>query len=142
MKIVKDLENKRLIDDILKIEELTFKKEKYSKDQLEKMILDDGYILVVNGEEELKGYLLLHDSFDLYEIMKICVIDKYRGLDIGKELIYYYLENYNKNLFLEVRESNMRAIGFYEKLNFTKVGKRKNYYSDGENAILMMLERN
>ncbi len=39
---------------------------------------------------------------------------------------------------LEVRESNLGAIAFYERLGFHEVGRRKAYYNDtGEAAILM-----
>lgn len=40
-------------------------------------------------------------------------------------------------LTLEVRESNEKAQKLYERFGFRKVGMRKNYYSDGENAVIM-----
>ena len=40
-------------------------------------------------------------------------------------------------LTLEVRESNDKAQKLYEKFGFRQVGTRKNYYSDGENAVIM-----
>lgn len=53
---------------------------------------------------------------------------------ICKQLIY---ENIMK-IFLEVRQSNIRAIHLYQKFGFTIDGERKNYYRDnGETAILM-----
>ena len=39
---------------------------------------------------------------------------------------------------LEVRVSNSVAIKFYEKHGFVKHSIRKNYYSNGEDAILMI----
>jgi ribosomal-protein-alanine N-acetyltransferase len=43
----------------------------------------------------------------------------------------------NLRAVLEVRVSNRRAIRFYEKHGFVRVGKRKGYYSDsGEDALL------
>ena len=46
-----------------------------------------------------------------------------------------------KYITLEVRESNVAAISLYEKLGFTSIGQRKNYYQDnGENAIIMFTE--
>jgi ribosomal-protein-alanine N-acetyltransferase len=38
---------------------------------------------------------------------------------------------------LEVRAGNKAAISLYHKLGFAEVGKRKAYYSDGEDALLM-----
>ena len=39
--------------------------------------------------------------------------------------------------FLEVRESNVPAKNLYQSLGYGKISVRKNYYSDGENAIVM-----
>lgn len=38
---------------------------------------------------------------------------------------------------LEVRVSNGAAIALYDQLGFKQVGRRKQYYPDGEDAILM-----
>ena len=42
---------------------------------------------------------------------------------------------------LEVRESNIKAQNLYLKSGYTKSGIRKGYYSDGENAIVMLYEK-
>lgn len=41
---------------------------------------------------------------------------------------------------LEVRESNMGAIGLYQRHGFVEVGRRKKFYLDGEGAVLMNRE--
>ena len=41
---------------------------------------------------------------------------------------------------LEVRETNLGARRFYERQGFKSVAIRKNYYSNGDNAILMVKE--
>ena len=41
---------------------------------------------------------------------------------------------------LEVAEKNLVAINLYKSFNFQKVGLRKNYYKNGDNAILMTLK--
>lgn len=38
---------------------------------------------------------------------------------------------------LEVRASNQRALGLYQKFGFKEAGQRKRYYSDGENARIL-----
>jgi len=48
-----------------------------------------------------------------------------------------------KDIFLEVRESNKKAINFYKKNNFKQISIRKGYYSDPtEDAIIMKMEVN
>lgn len=43
------------------------------------------------------------------------------------------------SLTLEVNENNIYAIKLYSKYNFKKIGLRKNYYFQNENAIIMTL---
>lgn len=42
-------------------------------------------------------------------------------------------------VLLEVRASNSPALALYTSLGFERVGLRKRYYSDGEDAVLMTL---
>lgn len=43
-----------------------------------------------------------------------------------------------ESITLEVRENNTAAIHLYEKNGFMEVTKRKGYYSNGEDAYLMI----
>ncbi|MBC2856382.1 ribosomal protein S18-alanine N-acetyltransferase [Cetobacterium sp. 2A] len=143
MKLIERLKKDENLLNLVELENEIFLKSSYTLEQLKDMILDDNYIIYIYKlEEEIVGYLILHDSFDVYEIMKIGTKNSSRGLGIGRNLISKYLDEYNKDLFLEVRESNLVARNFYKKLNFKEVGIRKKYYSDNdESAILMLLER-
>lgn len=132
-------------EDILKrigfLEQEIFLESHYTFETLKDMVNKKEYKILV-FDKDVKGYLILHDSYDLYEIMKIAVKKEFRNKKIGEQLINFYLNNWDQSLFLEVRESNKVAMYFYEKIGFINVGKRKNYYSNGETAILMSLERN
>lgn len=143
IKLIERLKKDENLLNLVELENEIFLKSSYTLEQLKDMILDDNYIIYIYKlEEEIVGYLILHDSFDVYEIMKIGTKNSSRGLGIGRNLISKYLDEYNKDLFLEVRESNSVARNFYKKLNFKEVGIRKKYYSDNdESAILMLLER-
>jgi ribosomal-protein-alanine N-acetyltransferase len=62
----------------------------------------------------------------------------------GQSLLDAFLDkcstNNVENVWLEVRESNHRAIGFYQKNRFVHVQTRPNFYhSPRENALLMRL---
>jgi ribosomal protein S18 acetylase RimI-like enzyme len=45
-----------------------------------------------------------------------------------------------KDVFLEVRRSNIAANRLYKALGFEEVGIRRGYYENGENAIVMHYE--
>ena len=80
--------------------------------------------------------------FDRAEIATIGVKEEYRHLGYGQKMMNYIVEqaelNGCENVSLEVRVSNDKAIKLYEKNGFIKASKRKGYYSDGEDAWLMV----
>ncbi|MGL5356725.1 MAG: GNAT family N-acetyltransferase [Cetobacterium sp.] len=141
MMIEVNIKDTVLLYELASLETEIFPESSYSLQSLKEMSLKDEYKIIVFNKT-IDGYLILHDSYDLYEIMKIGVRKELRGKKIGYKLIKFYLENFDKTLFLEVRESNEIARQFYENIGFINVGKRKNYYSNGETAILMSLEKN
>ena len=136
-----DKYDEEMIRKIVFLEQDIFLESYYTFETLKDMVNKKEYKILV-FDEDVKGYLILHDSYDLYEIMKIAVKKEFRNKRIGEQLINFYLNNWKQNLFLEVRESNKIAMYFYEKIGFVNIGKRKNYYPNGETAILMSLERN
>jgi [ribosomal protein S18]-alanine N-acetyltransferase len=71
------------------------------------------------------------------EILNIAVSPANRGLGIATALLRYELRP-GATYYLEVRESNTAARKLYEKLGFTQIGSRKNYYDNpSETAIVM-----
>ncbi|HDH96477.1 MAG TPA: ribosomal-protein-alanine N-acetyltransferase, partial [Proteobacteria bacterium] len=75
----------------------------------------------------------------------IAVKDRWRRMGIGSALLKRLLtaarERGVRKAYLEVRVSNIEAIGLYEKHGFLVSGIRKAYYSDtGEDALVMKLE--
>ena len=75
------------------------------------------------------------------ELLKIAVLPDFQKRGIAKNLLSK-LSNDMRDLsatkiILEVRKSNTSAQKFYEKLKIKNIATRKNYYSNGEDAILM-----
>ena len=95
------------------------------------------YYFVFEVEDNIVGYINCWIS-DNTEILNFCVDEKYQKQGIGT-LLYNEVEKIaNGIISLEVRVSNLNAINFYLKKGFEKAAIRKNYYSNGENAILMV----
>lgn len=150
---MKDIESEekreKIIETIGSLEKDIFKESSYSSSQLLDMSKNLSYDIYIYSEKsfEILGYLITYDSLDCYEIMKIGVKNSERKKGIGSKLLKSFLE-FNKikfkekDIFLEVRESNISAIDFYKKNGFSQIGVRKGYYSDNnENALIMKLER-
>ena len=79
---------------------------------------------------------------DEAEILNLAVKPANRRQGEGMKLVQRMLEDFQtrsvSRVFLEVRESNTGAIGFYEHLGFRTVGKRKDYYQGPPEAALVM----
>lgn len=95
----------------------------------------------LSQKTEMQGYLVTHQMFDQISILNLAVALNFRKLGIATGLLQY-LFNFAKEISvktidLEVRKSNMNALSLYRKEHFDITGERKNFYSDGETAIIM-----
>jgi ribosomal-protein-alanine N-acetyltransferase len=89
----------------------------------------------------LLGFLVAHRIDREWELENIAVSATARRGGVGTSLLSVFLEHvYAENgsaIFLEVRESNQSARGFYSKIGFEETGVRKSYYgAPAEDAIL------
>lgn len=109
------------------------------------LIRQDTLFLVAQENDEILGYCGVVMVQDEGDITNVSVKKEKQNQGIGnrlvQELIAKTKEQGITRLFLEVRESNQRAIHVYEKAGFVQNGLRKNYYEDPvEHAVLMMHE--
>lgn len=98
-----------------------------------------GKVCEVDGK--IVGYIgAIYDFWD-GEILNIAVKNEYRKQGIGEKLMQEIIDflrlEKKENVFLEVRKSNFPAQKLYEKLGFIKIGERKKYYENTEDAIVM-----
>lgn len=102
-------------------------------------------ILLVAEKGEICGYGVLFVAADQADISNIAVDPAFRGCGIGASLMREMLSEARaagvKEVFLEVRESNVPAIALYHKYGFRQIGVRKAYYeAPREDALLMKAE--
>ena len=99
-------------------------------------------VYVYDVNDNVVSFLHLTISFDEADIIDIITNKKYRNQGIGTALINHAIEeNKLMKINLEVRESNVNAIKFYEQLNFKTIRKIKKYYNN-EDAFFMVKEIN
>ncbi|MGA7826169.1 MAG: ribosomal protein S18-alanine N-acetyltransferase [Geobacteraceae bacterium] len=88
------------------------------------------------------GYICPMLVLDEGQILNVAVHPAYRGRGIGKMLLKTTLEQLRDKgasvVYLEVRPTNTVAISLYTRCGFITNGRRKAYYENGEDAILMM----
>ena len=130
--LVRDCRKKDL-SAILKIEKESFS-DPWGKNLIERELsLPFSKFIVAEVDREVAGYLIAWITGDSCELNRIAVAPCMRSRGIGRRLLYElinYCKNRNvKEIFLEVRESNLRAINFYESYGFKKVYRRESYYT-------------
>jgi ribosomal-protein-alanine N-acetyltransferase len=100
-------------------------------------ILEDNHVI---------GFLLLEISFvdSFAHLLKIIIHPTERQKGLGMCLINEGLrqlkERSIKTIFLEVEENNISAIKIYQHAGFKIIHKKKQFYSNGADALIMTLE--
>jgi ribosomal-protein-alanine N-acetyltransferase len=130
------------LDKVLEIEALSFSRPWTRQHFLDEMKSACGYPTVaVLPDGALAGYLCLKQVLDEAEILDVAVDPALRGLRIGRRLVEGALDSSRKRgaevVSLEVRVGNVEATALYQRLGFREIGRRKRYYDNGEDAILM-----
>ena len=106
--------------------------------------------------EQIIGFAIFQQVLDEISLLNIAIQPSYQGQGHAKALLVDQLQQLSSQgacqCFLEVRLSNLSAIGLYQSLGFVVVGERKNYYpvtnryqnkghenNSRENALVMCL---
>jgi [ribosomal protein S18]-alanine N-acetyltransferase len=102
----------------------------------------DSDLFVADLKGDVAGYAVFWSVLDQGELGNVAVDDEIRGHGIGTKLIQAVLdcadERGVREVFLEVRKSNVRAQDLYKSFGFSEVGRRKNYYLEPlEDALVM-----
>ena len=89
---------------------------------------DKTYYLLALDDTKVIGYVGVWILFDEAQITNVAVLPEYRNQKIG----YRMMEKI-------IQISLQSALHLYEKLGFKSVGRRRNYYEDGEDAEIMWI---
>lgn len=91
----------------------------------------------------LAGYVFCAFAGGEIHVNKIAVDPLYRRQGVArllmKEVLDFSARIEAEEIYLEVRPSNLPARNFYMTLGFREVGRRPQYYADGEDALVMSL---
>jgi ribosomal-protein-alanine N-acetyltransferase len=100
--------------------------------------------------DELMAYCILMPGVDELNLLNITVSSEYRRQGLAKKMLLIMedlaRERNLSKIFLEVRMSNVPAVGLYQELGYSEIGFRKEYYpvheGHREDAKVMMKELN
>lgn len=141
--VIRKMEKKH-IEEVYQIEELSFFTPWSKKSILTEVENPIGRYIVIEEDEKVVAYggfwLVLPEA----NINNVAVIPSHRGRGISKilmnELIAMAKSEGAKELYLEVRSSNRVAQNLYRSLGFVMIGLRSGYYVDTEEDAIVMLK--
>lgn len=100
---------------------------------------------VIEEEDRVVGFCILQPVLDEANLLLMAIHPQFQGKGYGFKLLEKSMDLLKNNpiqIFLEVRESNLSAIGLYEKAGFHQIDLRRNYYPNEngtrEHAIIMV----
>ena len=96
------------------------------------------------SERALAGYIMFWVVFEELHLMNLAVHPELRRHGIAKKLVGRALSagQGSRTALLEVRASNVAALGLYEGFGFKRKALRRGYYEHPhEDAVIMILEK-
>lgn len=98
-------------------------------------------LVAFDAEGKVIGYVCPMFLLDEGHILDVAVRPDLCGRGVGRMLVERVIGDCRERgadfVSLEVRPSNRSAIALYQRLGFVETGRRRRYYQDGEDAILM-----
>lgn len=134
--------SERDLEQVLAIENAAFPLPWTENHFLDELRSPHSFPLVALGQNGLVlGYICPMHLLDEGHILDVAVRKDFCGQGVGRLLVETTLRMCREKgadfVSLEVRQSNVGAIALYRQLGFVEVGRRKRYYENGEDAILM-----
>ena len=129
------------LNDLFTISKQQFGEESWTYKQFNTSFFDKNYeFFGVFCDEILVSYVVANESLDDVNILSIATKNDSKKQGYATSLLEF-MKNYatkkEKTLSLEVKEKNIIAINLYQKLGLKEICRRKNYYKDGQTAIIM-----
>jgi len=97
--------------------------------------------VLVQPNGELMAYLFAAWQYLDLHVLKIATLPRYRRGGLARRLMRLAEEHTadrgGESVTLEVRVSNDTAEALYASMGYSQVGRRRSYYRDGEDALLM-----
>lgn len=117
----------------------------WSRQALEGSLNEQYLFFIIELKEQNIGHLILHPILEECHLLNLCVHPKFQNCGLGKQAMRFWFELATeldfRELLLEVRESNEKAIGLYRYFGFEQIGLRKGYYpaseQSRENGVVM-----
>jgi ribosomal-protein-alanine N-acetyltransferase len=122
----------------------------FPEEEVEQIVLSllgkqNFYVAEDIASKHILGFVVFSNYlYNTGHILVIAVSPQYQRMGIGSQLLFFALHHFEKKgirkVRLEVRESNYTALKFYQYHHFRIISYLKNYYSNGDNAFVMLYQ--
>ncbi|MFP3220001.1 MAG: ribosomal protein S18-alanine N-acetyltransferase [Candidatus Marsarchaeota archaeon] len=140
------------LDEVIKINEICLPENYPRSFFVEHLVNFPKAFIVAETEGKIVGYVMtrVEKGFSFFgmkwvtkaHIISLAVLPQYRRRGIGTALMRKAHEGAREygatEIYLEVRVNNQEAIALYKKLSYEIKDVNTNYYSDGEDAYIMV----
>ena len=98
------------------------------------------------AKNNVLGFAVVANVLDQAELHNIAIASALQGKGLGRQLLDGMIQQLPaevKNLYLEVRVSNIPAIRLYQQTGFVQIAERRDYYKTEfgrEDALIMGLQ--
>ncbi len=108
---------------------------------LKELLHNFSYNFTLLYSSEIAGFANFWCIYDVIELNNFAIKSSFRNRGLGRGFLKFIIKISSflkaKKIFLEVKSDNLPAFNLYSSEGFKKIGIRKKYYSDGNDAILM-----
>lgn len=105
--------------------------------------LNEGRVWAIDADGQLAGFLVGESILDETSLLHLAVARSHQQQGLAGRALRHWLVQLRRvgqqRCLLEVRPSNAAALALYRGLGFAEIGRRRRYYPDGEDALVMAL---
>lgn len=114
----------------------------WSADEIAKLLANpNAFALMADAEGRAIGFVLAWAIGADAEILTLAVSPEARRRGVGAELVLAACalsgSRGAKGMCLDVADDNAPALGLYRKLGFAEIARRRGYYANGADALIL-----
>ena len=138
--------NPQDLNEIYRLEKRSFKKDAFSKNTVQRLIIHSDIFLKLIYKNNIIGFIIaIQDEKDRINLINFLVDRKHQRKGYGTLLLENAIERFKKidgisHVILNVKTSNTSAIELYKRFNFKIIEQIDKYYRQRDPAYLMELQ--
>jgi [ribosomal protein S18]-alanine N-acetyltransferase len=126
------------VDAVLALEVRLFGAEAWSAGSVREELTGPRRFAVVACAPDVVGYAVTMTSADVVDLQRIAVDPAHRRTGVAHRLLARVVEEARGDrMLLEVSAANEAARAFYAAEGFTEIDRRRRYYRDGTDALVL-----